>query len=57
MWETTYDEKRDSKKKRKILALSSELNACGHYEAASDAGEYGGTKQFDHRFLIFLSKI
>ena len=48
MWETTYDEKRDSKKKRKILALSSELNACGHYEAASyaqkSATDGSGTK-------------
>ena len=55
MWETTYDEKRDSKKKRKILALSSELNACGHYEAASDGkkatSERSCTKSQLHNLL------
>jgi hypothetical protein len=29
------NEKRDTKKKRKVLSLSAELNACGHYETAA----------------------
>jgi hypothetical protein len=55
MWKATYNEKRDSQKKRKILTLSSELNACGHYEAASDGkkatSERSCTKSQLHNLL------
>ena len=58
MWKATYNEKRDSKKKRKILTLSSELNACGHYEAASDGKKATSERSVPSRSsIIFWAEV